>query len=127
MGVRYDGGLVLGAVIYPIGRVLVTTLDGFCIVIGLKSEVGWVIGRRTESFGKSRAKRKISFVFEWSGLRRECVDCQQSERAARFERALDRVDFISFSESPRIQSAIARELKIKSAIEPKKRKSPQGT
>ena len=41
MGVDMMAGLVLGAVIYPIGRVLVTTLDGFCIVIGLKRG-GWI-------------------------------------------------------------------------------------
>ena len=57
-------GLVLGAVIYPIGRVLVTTLDGFCIVIGLE-----VIGRRTESCRDSRAKTERFHPFS------DGVDC----------------------------------------------------
>ena len=35
-----DTELVLGAVIYQIGLVSATTLDGFCIVIGLKNG-GW--------------------------------------------------------------------------------------
>ena len=65
---RGDTELVLGAVIYQIGPVSATTLDGFCIVIGLKTEDGRVIGRRTESCRDSRVEKERFYPIGWSGL-----------------------------------------------------------